>query len=117
MPAHSVLYSKKGRAFFKFGSNHRNKIYWSPNGELFALAGLENLKGDIDIWDYKKREIIGSCTSNHASYFEWAPNSSLFLTAIVERTLKVGNEFRVNFLFIFFPDFRFEGEIISEEGL
>lgn len=83
MPAHTVLYSKKGHPVFKFGSHHRNTVFWAPDQNLFALAGFENLKGEIDIWDLQQRKKIGSCSSNLASYLRWSPDSKYFFTAIV----------------------------------
>lgn len=97
MPAHSVLYKKDGTPQYKYGAHHRNKLFWAPSGKYFAIAGFENLKGEIDIWDFKKKKIVGSCTSSQSSFLKWCPDSMHFLTAIVEKTLKLGNCFKVVF--------------------
>jgi len=95
MPAHSVLYTREGAPIYKFGAHHRNNVIWAPDGNTFALAGFENLKGEIDIWQLAEKKKLGSCTSHLASYLKWSHDSRYFITAIVHKKLKDANEFRV----------------------
>lgn len=63
---------------------------------MFVFLGFGNLSGEIEIWDCKKFEKIGSCKSNSAVSCIWAPDGKKFLTGVLNPRLRVDNNFKVN---------------------
>ena len=53
------------------------------------------MNGEIEIWNYVKKEPIGFCNSSCASFLKWSSDSSFFVTAIVVDKLKVDHRFSV----------------------
>jgi translation initiation factor 2A len=100
MPTHTVIYSLAGVPEYQLGIHHRNTLKWSPMNRFLLVAGFENLKGEIDVWDIAEMKEIGKCISPHASFVEWAPDGRHFFTAIIEQTLRVSNEVSVRLFFI-----------------
>lgn len=95
VPSMTVLYDSKNSPVFLFSHDFRNSVFFAPNGAFVAIAGFGSLSGEIEIWNYQKREFLGSCKSNIASFLKWSSDSSYFLTATVVDKLKVDHRLSV----------------------
>lgn len=95
VPSMSVLYDSKNTPVFMLSHDFRNSVFFAPNGVFVAIAGFGSLSGEIEIWNYQKREFIGSCKSNIASFLKWSPDSAYFMTATVVDKLKVDHRLSV----------------------
>ena len=95
VPSFTVLYDAKNSPIHLLSHDFRNQIYFAPNKAFVALAGFGSLNGEIEIWNYAKREPIGFCSSSCASFLKWSSDSAYFVTAIVVDKLKVDHRFSV----------------------
>jgi len=42
MPARTIFYNEKGDPDFTIGKQHRNSLFYSPNGKYLAVCGFGN---------------------------------------------------------------------------
>ena len=95
VPSYTVLYDTRNSALFMMSHDFRNQIYFAPNKAFVAIVGFGSLNGEIEIWNYLKREQIGFCTSSLASFLKWSSDSSMFVTATIVDKLKVDHRFSI----------------------
>lgn len=95
VPSFSVLYEEHNNPAFMISHDFRNQVFFAPNNAFVALTGFGSLNGEIEIWNYLKKEQIGFCNSSCASFLKWSSDSSYFLTAIVVEKLKVDHRISV----------------------
>lgn len=95
MPAYTVLYNNKGAPFYLLSNDFRNRLFFSPNEELVAVAGFGSLNGEIEIWDYKKLEFLSKSSSSRSSFIKWSFSSKLYMTAVVAEKLKVDHRISI----------------------
>jgi translation initiation factor 2A len=91
MPAKATLFDSKCNKLADFGRAPRNTAKWSPCARMLAVAGFGNLNGQVDIWDVKKVQKVGSCLASCASTLDWSPDSKHFLTAVLSPKIRVDN--------------------------
>jgi WD40 repeat protein len=95
LPSHTVVYDLKGEPLIVVAKDHKNSVFWSPNGEFIAVAGFGNLNGEIQIWNLPKKSLLGKCQHGDAGDLEWAPDGRHFLTKVEFGFLREGNTYRV----------------------
>lgn len=108
VPMFSVLYDAKNSPQHLMSHDFRNSLFFAPNGAFVAVAGFGALSGEIEIWNYQKKEFIGGCKSDCASFLKWSADSAFFVTAIVADKLKVDHRFTV---------FAYNGTLIKRVNL
>ena len=99
LPSHTVIFDLKGEPIMVAAKDHKNSIFWSPNGEFLAICGFGNLNGEIMIWNLAKKSLLGKCQHGDAGDLEWAPDGRHFVTKVEFKFLREGNTYRVNFQF------------------
>lgn len=55
------------------------------------MYGFGNLRGNIEIWDMKKRKLVRQIMASDSTYLEWSPDGIHFCTATTAPRLQVGN--------------------------
>ncbi len=95
MPAHVVFYNDKSRASYLISHDYKNRVYISPNERFAAIGGFGSLNGKVEIWDIKKKELIGQCISSYSSFLKWNDKSKKFITAIIYDKLKTDHRLSV----------------------
>ncbi|CAK8676030.1 eukaryotic translation initiation factor 2A-like [Clavelina lepadiformis] len=95
MPAKACIFNLKCNQLFEFGATPKNECYFNPQGNLLALAGFGNLRGNIEIWDFERKTQISQYTSPDTTYFEWCANGTHFITATTSPRLRVGNGYKL----------------------
>ena len=95
VPSFTVLYDAKNNPLHMMSHDFRNQIFSAPNDAFVAIAGFGSLTGEIEIWNYQKKEFIGGCTSNFASFLKWSSDSAFFVTAVVIEKLKVDHRISI----------------------
>jgi len=95
MPATTILFQGTGGKIRELAKHHRNTIRWNTFGTLFLIAGFGNLTGDIDIYERKTLNIIGTCRAATTVYCEWTPCGRLFVTATLCPRMRVGNGYSI----------------------
>lgn len=91
-PAHCVLYGKHRKPNYMFSHDFKNYIAFSPYHPFCSVGAFGSLNGQIDIWNYKKKEYIGVCSSIHSSIMKWSYDTKHFMTAIIFDKLKVDHK-------------------------
>ncbi|CAD5117454.1 DgyrCDS6221 [Dimorphilus gyrociliatus] len=95
MPAKVTIYNLKCDPIFDFGTGARNCAYYNPFGNILAICGFGNLKGDVEFWDVAQKKKINSTTFSDTTLFRWAPDGVHVITATCAPRLRVGNGFKV----------------------
>ncbi|XP_052785014.1 eukaryotic translation initiation factor 2A-like isoform X2 [Mya arenaria] len=95
MPAKVTIYNQKTEPVFDFGTGPRNFSFYNPQGNILALCGFGNLRGNMEFWDVKQKKLICQATSPDTTSFQWCADGEHVLTATCAPRLRVGNGFRI----------------------
>lgn len=111
MPAKVCLFDEKCEPIKDFGTGPRNTVQFSPHGNILAIAGFGNLRGEIEFWARDESKAAAAAASSAAAggeykllnklhaadstIFEWCPDSRHIITATTSPRLKVDNCFKV----------------------
>ena len=97
MPPKTTSFNLRSDPVLDYGTAHRNRVMFSPDGRLVWLAGLGGgLKGNMEFWnpnDLKKFGVAEASPS--AVHCEWAPDSLHVMTAILSPRMRVDNGFQI----------------------
>lgn len=58
MPAKATFFNLKCDPIFELDDAPRNCIYYNPFGSIVLIAGFGNLRGNVQVWDVKKKKKI-----------------------------------------------------------
>ncbi|XP_078693161.1 eukaryotic translation initiation factor 2A-like [Branchiostoma floridae x Branchiostoma belcheri] len=108
MPAKATIFNLKCEPVFDFGTGPRNLCAYNPQGNILALAGFGNLRGNIEVWDRRNLQKIALVQAPDTTYFAWSPNGSHFVTATTSPRLRVGNGYKI---------WHYTGHQLDEKGL
>ena len=64
-------------------------------GNLLALAGFGNLRGNMEIWDFDKQRQVAQYQSPDTTHFQWCADGAHFATATTSPRLRVGNGYKL----------------------
>ncbi|XP_054165531.1 eukaryotic translation initiation factor 2A-like, partial [Oppia nitens] len=95
MPAKTSLFNNKSEIMFEFGEGSRNIICFNSFGNLVSLAGFGNLRGGVQVWDFKQKQLISEFNAPDTTHMDWSPDGKHILTATTAPRLRVGNGFRI----------------------
>ncbi|XP_043919686.1 eukaryotic translation initiation factor 2A [Protopterus annectens] len=95
MPAKATIFNLKCDPVFDFGTGPRNAAYYSPQGHILVLAGFGNLRGQMEVWDVKKYNLISKPQASDSTYFSWCPDGEHIVTATCSPRLRVGNGYKI----------------------
>ncbi|KAK3596710.1 hypothetical protein CHS0354_025008 [Potamilus streckersoni] len=95
MPAKATLYDMKAEPIFDFGTGPRNYCYYNCQGSIVCLAGFGNLRGNMEFWDVKQKQLIVQTNAPDTTNFEWCPDGQHILTATTAPRLRVANGYRI----------------------
>lgn len=95
VPSFAVLYDAANAPQYMLSNDFRNAVFFAPNDAFVAIAGFGSLNGEIEVWNFQKKEFLGGCTSSFASFLKWSSDSAYFVTAIVVEKLKVDHRFSI----------------------
>jgi translation initiation factor 2A len=73
-------------------------------GNLACFAAVGNMSGVMEVWDLKKKSMLGTIDASPASYIDWSPCGRYLVTAILSPRLRVENGFRI---------WNYHGDLIS----
>ena len=97
MPPKTTTFNLKCDPQLEFGTAHRNRAHYSPDGRILWLAGLGGgLTGSMEFWHPTDLKKFGSAeASPSAVHFEWSPDSLSAMTAILSPRMRVDNGFQI----------------------
>jgi translation initiation factor 2A len=97
MPAKVSLFNNKCDVLFNFGDQGGlfNETKFNPFGNLLAVYGFGNLAGQLCIWDFDKKKLVGSIKVPETTGIEWCADGKHLLTSTTSPRLRVGNGFRL----------------------
>jgi uncharacterized protein with WD repeat len=98
----AAMFDDKCEPIKDFGSGPRNTVQFSPHGNVLAIAGFGNLRGEIEFWarDDKAKgaapgsgeyKLLNKLHASDSTLFEWCPDSRHIITATTSPRLKVDN--------------------------
>lgn len=93
VPARVAVYdgsSKASSPKFCLGKGMRTSIQFCPFAKLLLWGGFGNLAGEVEIWNPRKKGIVGKTVSPSA-ICQWASCGSFFVTANISPRLRVDN--------------------------
>ncbi|KAL3847136.1 hypothetical protein ACJMK2_018066 [Sinanodonta woodiana] len=73
-------------------------LEWSPKSTEFCVvygSGFGNLRGNMEFWDVKQKQLIVQTNAPDSTSFEWCPDGQHILTATTAPRLRVGNGYRI----------------------
>lgn len=95
MPAKVTVYNLRCEPVFDFGTGPRNAAHFNPQGNLLALCGFGNLRGDCELWDYARKTLLSRLRLPDCTQFSWCPDGEHLLSATTAPRLRVHNGLRV----------------------
>lgn len=95
MPAKAKLFNQKAEPIFDFGAGPRNNCNFNAHGNILALTGFGNLRGNMEFWDVKQKKMISNPLAPDSTLCAWAPDGLHFMTATTAPRLRVGNGYKV----------------------
>lgn len=77
-PSYVTTYNFKLEVIDKYPQGIRNRIKFNEYESFVAMAGFDQLAGDVEIWDVEKKRKLNSVNELGASKIEWETNGSFF---------------------------------------
>ncbi|EPR79978.1 Eukaryotic translation initiation factor eIF2A [Spraguea lophii 42_110] len=75
----------------EYPSGFRNRVYYNSNMKMVCFCGMDNLSGNIEIFDCTKRDTIFKTKMLGVSEIMWSPSGTYLCTAVTN-ILKVDNK-------------------------
>jgi len=95
MPAKAKLFNHKAEPIFDFGAGPRNSCAFNAHGNILALTGFGNLRGNMEFWDVRRKQMISNPRAPDSTLSAWAPDGVHLMTATTSPRLRVGNGYKV----------------------
>lgn len=108
MPAKAKLFNHKAEPLYDMGAGPRNSCAFNLHGNILVLTGFGNLRGNMEFWDVKKKQMISNPRAPDSTVYAWAPDGVHVMTATTAPRLRVGNGYKV---------WHYDGTCIYQETL
>merc|ERR1719402_24327 len=95
MPARVTIYNLKCNPVYDFGEGPRNAIYYNHFGNLVILGGFGNLRGNVEVWDVKGKQMVSKTTAPDSTHLKWDPTGEFYMTCTTAPRLRIGNGYKV----------------------
>lgn len=70
-------------------------LFFFFQGNILALTGFGNLRGNMEFWDVKRKQMISNPRAPDSTFSAWAPDGVHLMTATTSPRLRVGNGYKV----------------------
>lgn len=77
-PTDVIIYNFKLEIINKFPKGIRNRIYFNEYESYVAMAGFDQLAGDIELWEVNTKKKLNLINELGANRIEWEKNGSYF---------------------------------------
>lgn len=94
-PAKASVFNLKCNEIFNFTPSAKNQCFYNPHGNLIAMAGFGNLRGNLEVWDMNTKTQVSQFQAPNTTYFEWCKDGAHFITATTTPRLRVDNGYKL----------------------